>query len=53
MENSFLKEFKDREYFNQCTNSEELEQLMNKKKLKLILVLIVRHPVYMWEAYCK
>ena len=34
MENSFLKEFKDREYFNQCTNSEELEQLMNKKKIK-------------------
>ena len=34
MENSFLKEFKDREYFNQCTNSEELEQLMSKKKIK-------------------
>ena len=34
MENSFLKEFKDREYFNQCTNSEELEKLMNKKKIK-------------------
>ena len=34
MENSFLKEFKDREYFNQCTNSEELELLMNKKKIK-------------------
>ena len=34
MENSFLKEFKDREYFNQCTNSEELVQLMNKKKIK-------------------
>ncbi len=34
MENSFLKEFKEREYFNQCTNSEELEQLMNKKKIK-------------------
>ena len=34
MENSFLKEFKDREYFNQCTNSEELEQLMGKKKIK-------------------
>ena len=30
----FLKEFKDREYFNQCTNSEELEQLMSKKKIK-------------------
>ena len=34
MENSFLKEFKDREYFNQCTNSEELEQLMRKEKIK-------------------
>ncbi len=34
MENSFLKEFKDREYFNQCTNSEELEQLMSKKKIR-------------------
>ena len=34
MENSFLKEFKDREYFNQCTNFEELGQLMNKKKIK-------------------
>ena len=34
MENSFLKEFKEREYFNQCTNSEELEQLMSKKKIK-------------------
>ncbi len=34
MENSFLSEFKEREYFNQCTNSEELVQLMNKKKIK-------------------
>ncbi len=34
MENSFLNEFKEREYFNQCTNSEELGQLMNKKKIK-------------------
>ena len=34
MENSFLKEFKDREYFNQCTNSQELEQLMSSKKIK-------------------
>ena len=34
MENSFLSEFKEREYFNQCTNSEELEQLMNKKKIR-------------------
>ena len=34
MENSFLSEFKEREYFNQCTNSEELEQLMSRKKIK-------------------
>tara|TARA_Y100000590_G_scaffold103626_1_gene117772 strand:- start:181 stop:1416 length:1236 start_codon:yes stop_codon:yes gene_type:complete len=34
MENSFLKEFNKRNYFNQCTNSEELEQLMSKKKIK-------------------
>ncbi len=34
MENSFLKEFKDREYFHQCTNFEELERLMSKKKIR-------------------
>ena len=34
MENSYLSEFKNREYFNQCTNSEGLEQLMNKKKIR-------------------
>ena len=36
MEKSFLAEFKKRDYFNQCTNSEELEALMNKKKLEHI-----------------
>jgi len=34
MENSFLSEFKQRDYFNQCTNSDELEQLMDKKKIR-------------------
>ena len=34
MENSYLSEFKRREYFNQCTNSEELEQLMHKKTIR-------------------
>ena len=34
MENSFLKEFKDREYFNQCTNADELERIMSVKKIK-------------------
>ena len=34
MENSFLSEFKERDYFNQCTNSDELELLMSKKKIR-------------------
>ena len=34
MENSFLKEFKDREYFNQCTNEHELGHLMSSSKIK-------------------
>ena len=34
MKNSFLFEFKKRDYFNQCTNSDELEQLMNKNKIR-------------------
>jgi len=33
MKNSFISEFKEREYFNQCTNSEELDNLMNNKKI--------------------
>ncbi len=34
MENSYLSEFKNRQYFNQCTNFEELEHLMDKKKIR-------------------
>ena len=34
MENSFLSEFKNREYFNKCTSSDELEKLMNDKKIR-------------------
>ena len=34
MENSYLSEFKKREYFNQCTNSDELEKLMNENKIR-------------------
>ena len=33
MKSSFISEFKEREYFNQCTNSEELDILMNNKKI--------------------
>jgi len=34
MKNSFLKEFNEREYFNQCTNLESLSGLMDKKKIR-------------------
>ena len=32
--NKFLKEFKDRGFFYQCTNQEELSSLMDKEKIK-------------------
>ncbi len=32
--NKFLKEFKDRGYFYQCTSEEELSDLLNKEKIK-------------------
>ena len=32
--NKFLKEFKDRGYFYQCTSEEELSKLTNKEKIK-------------------
>jgi len=53
MENSFLSEFKERDYFNQCTNSDELEQLMSKKKSELILDLIALLQAYMLGVYCR
>ena len=31
--NKFLKEFKDRGYFYQCTDENELSSLLNKKKI--------------------
>jgi len=35
--NKFLKEFKDRGYFYQCTNENELSDLLDKKKFPLVL----------------
>ena len=32
--NKFLKEFKDRGYFYQCTNENELSELLDKKRIK-------------------
>ena len=51
--NKFLKEFKDRGFFYQCTNENELSKLLDKKKLKHILVLIALLKVYMLEVYFK
>jgi len=34
MKNSFIQEFNEREYFNQCTNLESLNGLMDKKKIR-------------------
>ena len=31
MDKSFLSEFKQREYYNQCTDFDSLENLMKKK----------------------
>ena len=33
MKSSFISEFKEREYFNQCTNSVELDNLMEDKQI--------------------
>ena len=34
MENSYLAEFKNRGYFNQCTDETGLNELMSKSKIK-------------------
>ena len=51
--NKFLKEFKERGFFYQCTNEDELSNQLNKKKLKHILDLIVQQKVYMSEVFYK
>ena len=34
MNKSFLTEFKEREYYNQCTDFNELNELMNNKPIR-------------------
>jgi len=51
--NKFLKEFKDRGFFYQCTNEEELSSLMDKEKIKAYMDLIVLLKAYMLVAYYK
>ena len=38
--NKFLKEFKDRGYYYQCTDENELSKLLDKQKIKAYLSLI-------------
>ena len=51
--NKFLKEFKDRGFFYQCTNEEELSNLMDKERIKAYTDLIVLLKAYMLAAYYK
>ena len=51
--NKFLKEFKERGFFYQCTNEDELSNQLNKRKLEHILVLIVLLKVCMSEVFYK
>ena len=51
--NKFLKEFKERGFFYQCTNEEELSSILNKKKLKHISDLIVLLKAYMLVVFFK
>ena len=52
--NKFLKEFKDRGFFYQCTGEDDLSKLLDKEKINgLTLVLIVLLKVFMLVAYFK
>ena len=49
--NNFLKEFKDRGYFYQCTDEIGLSKLLNSESSNVYIGLIVRHQAYMLEVY--
>ena len=48
--NNFLKEFKDRGYFYQCTDEIGLSKLLNEKSNNVYIDLIVLLQVYMLAA---
>ena len=37
--NKFLKEFKDRGFFYQCTSEDELSSLLDKEKIQKIILM--------------
>ena len=51
--NKFLKEFKDRVFFYQCTNEEELSSLMDKEKIKAYIGFDCTAESLHVAAYCK
>ena len=42
--NKFLKEFKDRGYFYQCTSEADLSNLLDKVKIKAYICLLYTSP---------
>ena len=48
--NKFLKEFKDRGYFYQCTNENELSDLLDKKSINAYIGFDSRHLACMLEV---
>ena len=44
--NKFLKEFKDRGFFYQCTDESDLSELLDKQKIKGYMDLIAQQKAY-------
>ena len=51
--NKFLKEFKDRGFFYQCTNEDALSKLMDNEKIKAYIGFDCTAEAYMLEVYCR
>ena len=51
--NDFIKEFKDRGFFYQCTDENELSNVLSKEKIKGYIGLIVPLKACMLVACCK
>ena len=51
--NKFLKEFKDRGFFYQCSNESGLSELLNKKKSRHTSVSIALLKAFILEVYFK
>ena len=50
MNQNLIKTFQERGYFNQCTDLDNLNKLLNNKKIKLYIGFSVQLQVYMLAA---